>query len=179
VDIVLGKPLDLEDLIATPDDGNRYEILDDALVMTPAPNWGHQHAVATLVALLYQPARDRGLEALPAPTAWRIGPGQVPEPDVVVARSQPLTARAIDGAPALVIEVLSPSGRGRDLFEKRRIFAAGGARWYWIVDPDEPSLTVLTLTGDTYAETARVVGDETYGSEEPVAIRVTPSDLVR
>lgn len=176
---MLGKPLDLEDLVATPDDGNRYEILDDALVMTPAPSTGHQRVVAKLVVLLYQAARARGLEALPAPTAWRIGPGQVPEPDLVVARSQPLTARAVEQPPALVIEVLSPSGRGRDLFEKRRIYATGGALWYWIVDPEEPSITVLKLTGDTYTEDARVVGDQAYATEEPVAVRVTPSELVR
>jgi len=52
----------------------------------------------------------------------------------------------------LVVEILSPSGRGRDLSEKRRIYAAGGATWYWIVDPDEPSLIVLRLAGDACEE---------------------------
>ena len=127
VDVVIGRDLDLDDLYTTPDDGNRYEILDGALVMTPAPGTAHQRVVTRLVELLAAPARLLGLTVLAAPVAWRIGPGHVPEPDLVVASDGVITPRAVEGPPALVIEVLSPSGRGRDLFEKRRIYAQGGA----------------------------------------------------
>ena len=179
MDVVIGRELDLDDLYTTPDDGNRYEILDGALLMTPALGMPHQSAVARLIELLAEPARRVGMRALPAPFAWRIGPGNVPEPDVVVASHAVLTARAIEGPPALVIEVLSPGGRGRDLFEKRRIYAQGGAQWYWIVDPDEPSLTVLRLTADGYVDDARVVDDEVYETNDPLAVRIIPADLLR
>lgn len=46
-----------------------------------------------------------------------------------------ITDRAVEGAPVMVVEVLSASGRDRDLFDKRRIYAARGAAWYWIVNP--------------------------------------------
>lgn len=88
-------------------------------------------------------------------------------------------ARAIAHPPLLVVEVLSPQGRGRDLFEMRRIYAEGGAAWYWIVDPLVPSVTVLRLVGDAYEEAARVVGDDALETGEPFPVRVVPNDLVR
>lgn len=90
-----------------------------------------------------------------------------------------ITPRAIEGRPALVVEVLSPSGRGRDLYEKRRIYANGGAEWYWIVDPDEPSLTVLRLAGDEYELAARVAGSEVYATAAPMTLSVVPAELAR
>ena len=179
MDVVVGRELDLEDLYNTPDDGNRYEILDGALLMTPAPGAEHQDAVGSLLELLREPARQLGFKALPAPMAWRIGPGNVPEPDVVVASKDLISSRAIEGPPVLVIEVLSPSGRARDLYEKRRIYAEGGAGWYWIVDPIEPSLTVLRLAAAGYVDEAYVVGDEAYETREPLSVRVVPADLLR
>ena len=107
MDVVIGRDLDLDDRYAIPDDGKRYEILDGAVVMTPPPGTGHQRVVARFVELLAEPARQLGLTVLPAPVAWRISPGHVPEPDVVVASNDVIAPRAIEGPPVLVIEVLS------------------------------------------------------------------------
>ncbi|MGH9116171.1 MAG: Uma2 family endonuclease [Acidimicrobiales bacterium] len=175
---VIDRPLDLEDLYDTPDDGNRYEVLDGALVMTPPPGTGHQRVVRELLKILDSASRERGFEVLPAPLAWRIGPGQVPEPDLIVASPEIITKRAVEGPPLLVVEVLSRTGRNRDLSEKRRIYAEGGASWYWIFDPDEPSLTVLRLAGGAYDEHARVEGTDAYETDRPFPLRVVPADLL-
>ncbi|PZS12203.1 MAG: hypothetical protein DLM64_05370 [Solirubrobacterales bacterium] len=179
VESLLDRALDLEDLYATPDDGNRYEILDGALVTSPPPGSAHQIVAAELAALLGEGARSRGLRALFAPLAWRIGPGQVPEPDLMVLTPEAIGPRAIERPPLLVVEILSPSGRGRDLSEKRLIYAAGRAAWYWIVDPEEPSLAVLRLAGDVYEEEARVIDSQAYETEEPFPVRVVPVELLR
>lgn len=179
MDVVIGRELDLEDLYNTPDNGNRYEILDGALVMTPAPTRSHQRAVLRLAMLLDGPARELGYEVFTAPFAWRIGPGQVPEPDVIVAAPAATTERAVEGPPALVVEVLSPTGRARDLYEKRRVYAEGGAEWYWIVDPLSPSLTVLRLARGEYEQTAYVDGGDVYETREPLPVRVIPLELTR
>jgi len=178
METVLNRALDLEDLWATPDDGNRYEVLDGAIVMTPPPDTDHQNVVLRLAVLLDAVARPRGLRVLPAPVAWRIGPGQVPEPDLIVVSPESIAKRAVQGRPLLVVEVLSPYGRGRDLHEKRRVYAEGGAAWYWVVDPAEPSLTVLRLAGDSYEDQGRVTGPEAYESEEPFPVRVVPAELL-
>lgn len=179
VESLLDRALDLEDLYATPDDGNRYEILDGALVMSPPPGSVHQIVAAELAALLRDGALSAGLRALFAPLAWRIGPGQVPEPDLMVVSPEAIGLRAIERPPLLVVEILSPSGRGRDLSEKRRIYAEGQAAWYWIVDPDEPSLTVLRFVGDVYEEESRVTDSEAYETEQPFPVRVVPAELLR
>lgn len=175
---LLDRALDLEDLYATPDDGNRYEILDGALVMSPPPGSAHQIVAAELAALLREGALPGGLRALFAPLAWRIGPGQVPEPDLMVVAPEAIGPRAIERPPLVVVEILSPSGRGRDLSEKRRIYAEGRAAWYWIVDPDEPGLTVLRLAGDVYEQEARVTDSEAYETDQPFPVRVVPAELL-
>ncbi len=175
---VIDRPLDLEDLLATPEDGNRYEVLDGALVMTPPPGTSHQHVVGELFVLLRQAARPLGLQTFVAPVAWRIGPGQVPEPDLLVAAPEAVTERAIVSPPLLVVEVLSRTGRDRDLSEKRRIYAEGGAAWYWLVDPAVPSLTILRLGGRTYDEEALVEGSTAHVTDDPFSVRVVPAELV-
>lgn len=76
-----------------------------------------------------------------------------------------------------VIEVLSPGGR--DLFEKRRIYAGGRASWYWIADPIEPSLSMLRLTAAGYADEAHVVDDEGREARDSLPVRIVPADLLR
>ena len=175
---VVDRPFDLENLLGTPDDGNRYEVLDGALVVSPPPGTDHQTVVLELAVLIRQAGRRVGLRTFVSPVAWRIGPGQVPEPDLLVVAPEAVTAQAIQRPPRLVVEVLSPSGRDRDLFEKRRIYAKGGAAFYWIVDPAEPGLTVLKLVGDQYQEEARVRGDSAYVGEDPFPVRVVPAELL-
>lgn len=176
---MIGRELDFDDLYNAPDDGNRYEIVDNALVMTPAPGWSHQRTLLRLAMLLHEPARLHGFEVLPAPFAWRIGPGQVPEPDVIVAAPEAISERAVEGAPVLVVEILSPTGRARDLETKRRVYAQGGASWYWMVDPAVPSLTVLRLAGEVYEQVAYVENGDAYEAREPFVVRVAPRELTR
>ncbi len=77
---LVDRPFDLEDLYAAPDDGNRYEVLDEALVVTPPPGPVHQTAVGELFVVLREAARPHGLRAFMAPLAWRIGPVRCPNP---------------------------------------------------------------------------------------------------
>jgi len=174
----MGQGFDFEDLEDTPEDGRGYEVLDGVLVVSPAPPPLHQRVVGRLYGILSD-AAPPGMEVFTAPLAWWITTGQVPEPDVMVVRDSAVGERAIMAAPALVVEVLSAWGRRRDTHDKRDLYAAGGCPCYWIVDPDEPSLTVLALSGQQYEDLVRVVGGEAYEAAEPFRVRVVPIDLVR
>ncbi|MGH9073872.1 MAG: Uma2 family endonuclease [Acidimicrobiales bacterium] len=160
----------------SPSDGHRYEVIDGALVVSPAPRWPHQRAVFRLARLLDQAAPD-GVEVFTAPLAWPIREGEVPEPDVMVIERSSLGPEQVEGTPLLVIEVLSPTGRRRDLLTKRYLYASAGCPSYWIVDPDEPSLTVLGLEGHRYRQLAQVVGNEAFEATDPFAVIVRPADL--
>ena len=169
------EPFDLADLTDLPEDGLRYEVIDGALVVNPAPSWRHQRAADRLVQIL-SAGTPPGVLAVSAPM-WRIRLGQVPEPDVVVVRREALGELAVEGTPLLVVEVLSSSNRDADLVRKRALYAEAGCPAYWIVDLAEPSILTLALSGGAYAEVARVVGDERFETADPFAISFSPAEL--
>ena len=173
-----GRPLTRVELDAMPDDGHRYELIDGTLIVTPAPSPLHQRAAFELAYRLRQVCPE-GLEVLMAPLDVALSFDTVMQPDVLVARRRDLTDRDLPRAPVLAVEVLSPSTRRIDLTLKRSRFEAAGCACYWVVDPQAPSLTAWQLSGETYAEVARVVGDESYVAEQPFPVTVRPADLVR
>jgi Uma2 family endonuclease len=173
-----GASLTVEDLEAFERDGRRYELYDGTLVVTPSPVLRHQLAVSRLYALLAV-AAPPDLLALVGPFDWVVGPTTVFEPDVLVFRRADVTedSKRLEAPPVLVIEVLSPSTRPFDLHAKRATYAAGGAGWYWLVDPEVPSLTVLRLEDGAYVEQGSAAGDDPLSVELPFPMTVVPSSL--
>ena len=126
---------------ALPDNGNRYEVLDGELAMTPAPSWDHQRLAFALCREIssYLNAHRLG-EALLAPADVEFSPRRLLEPDVFVVPRTPDAPRPRSFADAkrllLAIEVLSPSTARRDRGVKRRIYMDEQVDEYWIVDAD-------------------------------------------
>jgi Uma2 family endonuclease len=106
------------DLQELPEDGKRYELLEGELVVSPAPTLKHQKVTGRTYAFLLR-AEDGGYgEAYVAPVYAVFDDEEVTEPDVIFIRRERLgivTASEVRGAPDLVVEVLSPSTRRRDL----------------------------------------------------------------
>ncbi len=65
-------------------------------------------------------------------------------------RREIITGRAIESAPDIVIEILSPSTKGQDVHLKRACYARFGIGEYWLVDPDRGSIEVLRLEEKGY-----------------------------
>ena len=147
------RRLTYDDFLLFPDDGLRHEIIDGAHYMTPSPNQRHQELVARLhlsLGAFLEDRPDRGRLFL-SPFDVVFSFHDVVEPDLVfVAPDQLeiLTAQNIQGTPALVIEVLSPSTRTRDLEVKRRLYNRAGVPEYWLVDPDLNAVTVYRRATD-------------------------------
>jgi len=128
---------DLDDL---PDDGNRYEVIDGELFVTPAPSLDHQEAVARLYMILAEYlSRERVGRAVFAPADVRFSKRRAVQPDLFVV---PLVAgkgpkRFEDvGRLLLAVEVLSPTTARADRVRKRAVFREQGVPEYWIVDLD-------------------------------------------
>ena len=172
------RPLTRDDLDAMPDDGHRYELIDGALIVTPAPSWQHQRVVTRLSALLAR-ACPQDLEVFVAPLDVVLGIHTVMQPDVLVARRADLGQRDLPAAPVLAVEILSPSTRHIDLSLKRSRFEAAHCPAYWVIDPDEPSLTAWQLRDEAYAQVCFARGDQECAMEQPFAVAVRPSALVR
>ncbi len=114
------------DLVDLPDDGKRYELLEGELIVSPAPTPKHQQAAGRTFRFLGQ-AEDAGYgRAYVAPLYVVFDDDDVTEPDVLFIRQERLgivTESEVRGAPDLVVEVLSPSTRKRDLPVKAQTYA--------------------------------------------------------
>jgi Uma2 family endonuclease len=145
-----------EDLKQMPQDGNRYEIIDGEPVASPAPSIIHAEIVARLFLLIRSFVLDRqiGKHVFTAPVDVRLAEVRIVEPDIVYVspeRSGILANPAlIDGAPDLIVEVLSPSNRTYDEQVKYRLYAEAGVREYWLVDPERETLAIFALRDDGY-----------------------------
>ena len=141
------------------------EYTDGSLEMLPMPTIQHQLIVAFLYNMLLSFIQSKKLGTLLfAPLRVKLWEGKYREPDLVFLSSEKperLQGRYLDGAD-LVIEVISGSAedRHRDLVTKRQEYAQAGISEYWIVDPAEEKITVLTLAGDNY----QIHGDFKPGS---------------
>lgn len=171
------RALTRDDLETMPDDGRRYELIDGSLVVTPAPSRRHQSALGELYLLL-RAGCPPYLEVLFAPFDVALAEDTVVQPDLLVASRSAFTERDLPTAPLLAIEVLSPSTRHIDTGLKRSRYEAAGCPSYWVVDPDEPSLTAWQIEDGRYVETAHVVGHEVYTSTTPYAVTISPADLI-
>lgn len=172
-----GREFTRRDLDAMPDDGNRYELIDGLLIVTPAPGFRHQVAVLEL-AIRLRAARPEGLQVLTAPFDVALGPGTVLQPDILVARSSDFTETDLPVAPLLAIEVLSPSTRLYDINHKRARLERAGCPDYWVVDPDVPSVTAWTLVDGAYHQVAHAEADHAFEATTPFPITLKPVDLI-
>ena len=128
---------DLQDL---PDDGQRYEVIDGELFVTPSPSYDHQAAVAILHRRLAEYLdRERIGYALMAPADVVFSPERLVQPDVfVVPLVDGRRPRSFGEAKRLLlaVEVLSPSTARQDRVEKRALYREEGVAEFWIVDLD-------------------------------------------
>ena len=137
----------IADLERLPEDGNRYELLDGVLLVTPQATLRHQAVASELMFELNKQVGD---------VAWVVGPAAVEqgdathlEPDILVFPhrfSPDLKWREVDDH-WLVVEVLSPSSYVYDREFKRDSYLAIGAREVWIVDPVKEFAEVSTKPG--------------------------------
>lgn len=166
-----------DDIWDAPEDGNVYEVIDGDLYMTPAPAWIHQRVVSRLFfAIAEHVFRNRLGEIVTAPTGVALDDENGLQPDILFISNERrgiISERGVDGAPDLVVEVLSPSTRTRDLGIKLRRYAAAGVPHYWTLDPIDRILEERRLAGDGY----ELLG--TYGERDLFRPAVFPGLEIR
>ena len=160
---------------ALPDDGLRYEVVDGELLVTPAPRWAHQRAVAELFVILREHVRRHRLgEVTFSPADVELDPRTLVQPDLFVVplvdgvRMQEWSD--IEGRLLLAVEVLSPSTARADRHLKRRRYQRAGIPEYWIVDLDA-RLVERWRPGDERAELlAETLDWSPSGAAEPLVL---------
>lgn len=145
--------LTYEDYLRLPDDGQRYEILDGRLVVSPSAGSSHQGIQAHLnfffVGLIRRRRRGRVFGDLDC----RLGNHDVVRPDLLVVLPQNearITETHVSGTPDLVVEILSPSTANRDRTTKRRRYEAAGTPELWLVDGKRRTVTQYVHDGTCF-----------------------------
>jgi Uma2 family endonuclease len=128
---------------------------------------------------LLRSAQLQPFRALVAPFDVRPTNRRSFQPDVLVVRADEVSERGIATPPALAVEVLSPGTRSVDLLLKRGVYEESAVPSYWLVDPLEPSVTVLELDPDGRCQQVAVArGDERLRLDRPFPVELTPAALV-
>lgn len=160
---VFTPPLTYDDLVATPDDGKRYEIIDGELFVGASPRRVHQLTTKRVYDVLNDASEGERIgTALFAPADVRLSLHDIVQPDVLFILRDRLPIYTdiglVEGPPDIVVEVLSPGSHTRDLVKKAKLYAWAGVPEYWQADPFARTLRILTLRASHYEAVKLVDG---------------------
>jgi len=153
---IIRPPRTMMEVFTSLPEGTMVQLIENNLVMSPAPTDRHQVLVIELGADLHFFIKNqkKGTVRL-APYDVYLDKSNAFQPDIVYisnARAHLIKEDGLHGAPDLVIEMLSPSRAKYDLTEKKEAYARFGVTEYWIVDPADNSTTGFYLVQDEYHE---------------------------
>ncbi len=163
----LKTKLTYEDYAKTPQ-GERWELIDGELIMAAAPNTEHQAIQSYTGVPLASFVDERGLgRVFFSPTDVVLSDTDTVQPDLIFVsqeREHIITRANIQGAPDLVVEILSPSTARRDWNEKLNLYARHGVKEYWLISPEYRMIWVFVLGSATFEEAGRYGEDDTLAS---------------
>jgi Uma2 family endonuclease len=148
-------PLNYDDYLTFPDnDRIRKEIIDGELFMSPSPSTKHQSILRNLSFILFNFVKKNSLgEIFFAPFDIILSHINVVQPDIIFLSKQSyhlLTELNLQGAPELVIEILSPSTTKTDRIFKKDIYERFGVKEFWIVDPEKETVEIWQLKNQQF-----------------------------
>ncbi|RKZ89574.1 MAG: Uma2 family endonuclease [Candidatus Parabeggiatoa sp. nov. 1] len=172
-----------EDYLNLPDDGHRYEIIEGVLYMSNAPDIDHQFTVVKLVSNMENFVTSNQLGyVLTAPFEVHLAENTRPvQPDVLFIAAEKWPARSakyFEGAPDLIVEVLSPSTRSKDKTVKFRAYEKAQVPEYWLADPKARMVEIYSLENQEYVLLGDFMGDEVIESKVLVGLKITADSLV-
>jgi Uma2 family endonuclease len=162
-------------------EGERHELLDGDLVLTPAPGSLHQIALLRLLPALQRAAASSrpGLVGV-APWDVILDGATVVQPDlffVEEGRLEIIAEEGVRGPPDLVVEVLSPSTLDRDRVIKRDLYARFGVNELWIADPEARRFELYENTAEGFKLRLLVEGDQRPVSTVIGEVATTPAEV--
>ena len=171
-----------DDWLRLPNDTFRYEIIEGELFVSPSPGTNHQIAVSSLLAAMHHHARRNNLGlVLTSPISVRLPlRDSIVQPDILFVRRERIAIvkdDAIDGAPDLVVEILSPSNWVYDRSHKQEAYLQAGVREYWIVDYRARTVDVLVLEDEEYVQRGQYGEGSMVASETLTGFSITVAEI--
>ena len=161
------------------EEGAPFQLINNDLVMSPSPLAIHQQIVFALseVIVLFNIQNGRKGQWMYAPIDVKFDEGNVVQPDIIYIseeRKAALIKERVEGAPDLIIEILSPSNAYYDLRQKKNLYEKYGVKEYIIIDPIEQSAELYVLKGGGYDLHQKAQNNEQLSS---VLLRAFSIDL--
>lgn len=169
-------PLTVEDYRILPETGPRYQLVQGSLHMAPAPNRYHHHISRNIgfMILKWMEAGGGG-ELYQALFDVYLDEVNVFQPDLIYVRLENthiLTDAGAEGAPDLVVEILSPKTRQLDIGPKKKVFAMHGVKELWIVDPEARTIGQFDLQTEVEKPSKQHLENDTLTSETLPGLQV-------
>ena len=162
--------LTYEEFRQLPEDGKRYELIHGEVHLTPSATTKHQCVLQNLSSSLGPFVIKNGLgEVWTAPLDVRLSPDTAVQPDLIFisnSRAKIIKENYIDGAPDLMVEILSPSTAAHDRATKLALYAKARVPEVWLLDPLAKTVEVLKLQGKKYVLDAALGGDQKLTSSQ-------------
>jgi Uma2 family endonuclease len=153
-------PLTVENYRLLPETGPRYQLIQGDLYMAPAPNRFHQEISRNLQFELHSYLKGNPIGKLfDAPFDVYLDDINVFQPDIIIVLNERLgilTEDGAEGAPELVIEILSPKTRRLDLVNKKQEYARAGVKELWIIDPEPRTITIHRFASEGLEEIRQI-----------------------
>lgn len=158
-----------EDYLKTPM-GGKYQLIDGEIIEMTSPTPNHQRTCKKLAALLDNFLSKHPIgEVFIAPLDIYLGENETYQPDVFFIskeRESIIGEKKIEGAPDLVIEVLSESTAYYDLKKKKAVYEKSGVSEYWIVDPEEKNIEIYENSNIGFQRVTLLDSGLTYTSKK-------------
>lgn len=159
---LLRPPKTMLEVWKTLPEGTLCQLINNKLIMSPAPNIRHQEVVGEIYLAISLLLRKNSLgKVLIAPTEVRFSNQNILQPDILFIKNEnvdKIKEKRLEGAPDLVIEILSHSTSQLDYEEKKFIYERFGVSEYFIVDPGSKSVDSYFLKEGVYEEQKNVTG---------------------
>jgi Uma2 family endonuclease len=172
-----------KDYLQFPEDRFRYEVIDGELYMSPSPKVLHQRTLLQLSVILQNFLNIKPIgEIIIAPIDVVLNDSDIVVPDIIFiasANKKILTENNVQGAPDMIIEILSRYNPSNDLVRKKALYELYGVKEYWIVDPQEKAVVIYSLVNGKYAEARQLERKDKLRSAMLHGLEIDLEDIFR
>lgn len=163
----------------------RFELIDGVVYNLASPSFRHQHIIHEVHGVFYNWFKGKKCVPLPSPFDVTFFKAEdnicVVQPDIIVLCDKENIDKKdkYKGIPTLVIEVLSPSTRSKDMLKKLDLYKQCGVREYWIIDPQNVQILVYSLDKNdiTNSKAYRKGADEYVQSDYFTGLQILLDDM--
>lgn len=136
----------------------RFELIDGVIYNLAAPSYSHQYAIHEIIGTFYNWFKNKKCVPLTSPFDVTLLKAEdnicVVQPDIIVICDSDKMDKEgkYKGVPALVVEVISPSTRSKDMIKKLDLYKQCGVKEYWMVDPKGKIVYIYSLEKNEIVE---------------------------